>query len=112
MQVNGFYRVNFGALLPGAPGIVVLEDGRVRGGDGAYIYTGQYTESQGAIDATILVKPIEAGAKSVFGTTAQSFELRLAGAFSGAGFKLSGNAPIPGGPQIHISGALVSQING
>lgn len=112
MSANGFYRVDFGALLPGAPGIVVLEDGRVRGSDGAYIYTGQYSETDGAIQAAIRVKPIEANARSVFGTTGQAFELNLAGAFTGAGFRLSGNAPIPGGPKINISGVLVSQIAG
>ena len=112
MSANGFYRVDFGALLPGAPGVVVLEDGRVRGSDGAYIYTGLYTESQGSIEATIRVKPIEANAKSVFGTTGQAFELNLSGAFTGGGFRLSGNAPVPGGPKINISGAMVSQIAG
>lgn len=112
MSANGFYRVDFGALLPGAPGIVVLEDGRVRGSDGAYIYTGNFTETQGAIEASISVKPIEAGARSVFGTTGQAFTLNLAGEFTGAGFRLIGNAPIPGAPKINISGILVSQIAG
>lgn len=44
MMADAFYRVEFGALLPRiAPGIVVLENGQVRGGDSNYIYSGTYS---------------------------------------------------------------------
>lgn len=111
MSANGFYRVDFGALLPGAPGIVVLENGQVRGGDGGYIYSGTYTENSGEISAQLKVKPAQAGATSVFGTVGQAFQLNLAGSLSPGLFSLSGPAPVPGGPKISIRGTKVSEID-
>lgn len=109
-MANGFYRVDFGALLPGAPGIVVLEDGQVRGGDGDYIYSGTFSGSAGAVQAVLKVKPIKAGAQSVFGTVGKDFQLNLSGNFVPEGFVLAGPAPVQGGPQISIRGTKVSEI--
>ena len=112
MLTNGFYRVEFGALLPGAPGIVVLENGQVRGGDGGnYIYSGTFQGNAGSVDVVLKVKPIQAGAQSVFGTVGKDFQLKLSGQVVPDGFVLAGPAPDHGGPQISIRGKKVSEIN-
>jgi hypothetical protein len=111
MSTNGFYRVDFSALLPGAPGIVVLEDSQVRGSDGGYIYSGSFSENGESIEAVLKVKPIEAGASSVFGTAGQTLQLSLSGRFVQGGFTLSGASPVPGGPGINIRGFKVSEVS-
>ena len=108
MSANGFYRVDFGALLPGAPGIVVLENSQVRGGDGGYIYSGSFTENAGAITAQLKIKPVQPGAQSVFGTFGQTLTLNLSGQFVSGGFVLSGPSPVAGGKAINIQGQKVA----
>lgn len=111
MSANGLYRVDFGALLPGLPGIVVLENEVVRGGDGGYIYSGKFTGDQQSIEVSLKVKPIQADAPSVFGTVGQEFQLNLYGNFVPGGFVLAGAAPVPGGPRISIRGTKVSDLD-
>jgi hypothetical protein len=41
MSIDGFYKVDFSAVLGGATGIVVVENGSVRGADDQYLYSGK-----------------------------------------------------------------------
>ena len=110
MMADAFYRVEFGALLPGAPGIVVLENGQVRGSDGNYIYSGTYSGGEGPIEVLLNVKPIQADAPSVFGTVGQQFKLNLFGNFVPGGFTLAGSSPVQGGLGVSIRGTKVSEV--
>lgn len=110
-MADGFYRVDFGALLPGVPGVVVLENGQVRGSDNSYIYAGTFSGVDGPFEVVLNVKPIQAEAPSVFGTVGQEFKLNLRGNFVPGGFVLAGSSPVPGGPGVSIRGTKVSEID-
>ena len=40
----GLYKIEFSTELGSGYGVVVMEDGKVRGGDAAFAYVGRYTE--------------------------------------------------------------------
>ncbi|HDR9178380.1 TPA: hypothetical protein QDB23_005686 [Burkholderia vietnamiensis] len=102
MPANGFYAVKFSALVQGAGGIVVLEDGNIRGGDDQYLYSGTYSGQDGRLSAKITVKAYSPQAISVFNTVGGKFTLDLVGNVIGDGFQASGPAPVPGAPGITI----------
>ncbi|REG61547.1 type III secretion system (T3SS) negative regulator GrlR [Paraburkholderia sp. BL6669N2] len=102
MPTNGFYAVEFSAVVQGAGGIVVLEDGNIRGGDSEYLYSGTYSGQDGRLSAQITVKAHSPKAVSVFNTIGGKFKLDLVGNVVGDGFQASGNAPVPGAPGITI----------
>ncbi len=110
MALDGFYKVDFSASLPGAGGIVTLEGGKIRGGDANFLYSGSYSEEGGgAVSATVRVKAMHAGALSVFGTHGGAFELKLRGQETQTGFTLSGAGP--GGQSFRASGNRVADLN-
>ncbi|MFM0060626.1 hypothetical protein PQR64_33885 [Paraburkholderia phytofirmans] len=102
MPTNGFYAIEFSAVVQGAVGIVILEDGNIRGGDSEYLYSGTYSGQDGRLSAQITVKAHSPKAVSVFNTIGGKFTLDLVGNVVGDGFQASGNAPVPGAPGITI----------
>ncbi|WP_315384747.1 GrlR family regulatory protein [Microvirgula aerodenitrificans] len=96
MSLNGFYQVSFGAALPGAGGVVVLKDGEITGGDDQYLYSGTYSANGNRLTTQITVAAYVAGAKSVFGNSADKFVLRLDGEYHQDGFSLVGSSPFGG----------------
>lgn len=81
MPVEGFWTAEFGSSVGiFGGGVVFFQDGRVRGGDNAYFYSGEYTQTGKAFQATVEVKPFIQGVASVFNTIDQEFTLDLVGA--------------------------------
>lgn len=112
MAVSGFFKVQFSALGPGAGGIVIVEDGKVRGGDNQYLYSGSFVETgAGAATANLRVKAHTPNAKDVFGGTGGSFNLSLTGQIDDTRFSFSGPSPRPGSPPITIHGVKVAQLD-
>ncbi|WP_081478011.1 GrlR family regulatory protein [Achromobacter arsenitoxydans] len=115
MLKNGFYKVDFAASLPGAGGIVVLDDGVIRGGDDQMIYSGTYgvTGSDPSVPASMTallsVRAYVRNANSVFNTGSQPFSLTLSGTGDGTSFQLGGPSPT-GGPGIVITGAFIAPL--
>lgn len=110
MALSGFYRVAFSAALPGAGGIITAENGSIRGGDGAYLYSGAFQEGPSGLTATVRVKAAGPGSSNVFGTQGGAFTLSLAGSINGANFSLSGASPF-GGKPITISGTKIADLD-
>jgi hypothetical protein len=79
-HMDGLWTAEFGSsvgLFGG--GAVVLQDGRIMGGDGSYYYLGEYTIDGLKFKATIRVSPFIAGAESAFKTAGRELTLDLAG---------------------------------
>jgi hypothetical protein len=93
-MVEALWSVDFASSLGTINGgIVVLEDGCVRGGDGQYLYTGSYRYACGnnILDASIRVKEYRAvpDRRSIFGL-GEVFHLKLRGTVARGHMKLSG----------------------
>lgn len=111
MAVSGFFKVAFSALLPGAGGLVAVENGKVRGGDGQYLYSGAVTEANGSATAVLRVKAHAPNASNVFGGHSGGFTLNLSGTVTATGFTFSGPSPLGSGPNIQIIGTRVASID-
>jgi len=116
MLIEGFWKVDFAASIPGAGGVVILENGAIRGGDNQMIYSGSYGVSGSDPSATmsmtgeLSVRAYVKDANSVFNTGAQSFTLKLSGTTDGSSFRLSGASPA-GGPGIVIAGTFIAPLD-
>lgn len=73
----------------GGSGIVVLETGRVMGGDSSYLYTGSYEFDRGILRAKIKVRKYAPGNQSVFGNL-KEFNLTVEGEPGHDQWELSG----------------------
>jgi len=110
MVKDGFYKVQFSAAVQGAGGVVVVENGVVRGADDQYLYAGKISTDGNALKAQITVSAYKPGAVSVFNTAGGKFPLSLTGTVAGDSFTLTGPAPAPGLPGISISGQRVADL--
>jgi len=78
--MEGLWTAEFGSstgVFSG--GVVVLQDGRVMGGDGGYFYLGEYTLNGNALRASIEVQPFIENYQSVFRTANRKLTLDLVG---------------------------------
>jgi hypothetical protein len=108
--IDGFYGVDFSALTKGAPGIVVVQEGRIYGGDDQYLYAGEVTGPDGRLHVTLTVKAYVSGAASVFGTQGGKFTLDLTGNAVGRNLQFSGPSPFPGSPGITVHATYLSDL--
>lgn len=82
-SVEALYVVHFGdvadpiGLVNG--GVVVLETGRVFGGDSGYFYAGSYRVEGEALQGTATVERHNAGWQSVWGDEEQRFDIEFTG---------------------------------
>ncbi|ARP90308.1 hypothetical protein CAL14_08430 [Bordetella genomosp. 9] len=112
---NGFYKVKFSAQIRDARGLVVLENGTIKGGDDEMVYVGEYGEQSAnpsgpsQMTATISVRAYVPGANSVFNSGDRPYKLSLSGKASGDSFTLEGPSPF-GGPGITIQGSFVAPL--
>ena len=80
---DGFYAIRFRTRLGEGSGVVILQDGRFRGGDSRMAYSGRYSFSGDmfSADLTVQTHTQVPGMKSLFGI--DSFPLALHGNFAG-----------------------------
>ena len=71
-------------------GLVVVDKGKVHGGDQRYLYRGSYKTDGQALEADIQVSYYRGEAKSVLGHLAK-FKLNLTGKSTGEAFTVSGH---------------------
>ncbi|UNK39387.1 hypothetical protein MNR02_06680 [Shinella sp. H4-D48] len=64
---DGLYAVQFATPLGAGGGVVYLEAGRLRGGDSAIFYTGDYSVNGDQFSATVSTGRHTQGMASVFG---------------------------------------------
>ncbi|VVE84989.1 GrlR family regulatory protein [Pandoraea sputorum] len=110
MAKDGFYKVDFGALIQGAGGIVVIEGGKIRGGDDQYLYSGTASTQGNSISAELRVAAYAATAESVFGTRGGAFNLVLQGDLVGDGFVVTGKSPTGAGPDIVVRATRIAEL--
>lgn len=51
--VSGFYKVEFETARKKAQGVVLLQDGRIKGGDSTFFYLGTYAQNGHAVSGTL-----------------------------------------------------------
>lgn len=90
---DGLYKAAFRTALGGGCGVVVLNEGRVRGGDGSRYYVGAYTAAGDrlAVDLRIERHTLESSERSVFGV--DQARLRAEGQGLGDEALLTGVSP-------------------
>lgn len=96
---NGLYKAEFRTPRDSGAGVVVLQDGVARGGDGIMYYRGDYSIEGSAFTARLHVAPHSrnAGGQNVFGPN--TVNITIKGTFSGDTASLAGTAAeAPGVP--------------
>ena len=88
----GLYKVEFTTQIGTGAGMVVLDQGRLRGGDIAIAYLGTYTEDGDNFSADVQTRRHSSppGVVSVFGD--DDLEVQLKGTSSGTAINLEGSS--------------------
>ena len=88
----GLYKVEFSTQNGAGTGVVVLDQGRLRGGDIAIAYLGTYTEDGDSFSADVKTRRHSSppGVTSVFGD--DDLEVELKGTSSGTTIDLEGSS--------------------
>ncbi|RKR46296.1 GrlR family regulatory protein [Paraburkholderia sp. BL17N1] len=112
MALDGFYEVDFSAVTRGARGIVIVENGSVRGADDQYLYAGTMTGPDDQIQVKLAVKAYAPDAVNVFNTRDGKYDLYLNGKVVGQELHFEGPAPatFPRGPRITIVARRLSSV--
>lgn len=89
---HGLYKVAFKTQLGEGIGIVVLENGSLRGGDAVYAWVGTYEEPNGSFEAEVFIYRHTTGeaAASVFGV--DDAVVQLSGQPDGEEFTIVGSS--------------------
>ena len=89
---NGLYKVEFKTPLGAGAGVVVLQDGKIQGGDSSMYYVGDYSESGQTFSARLEGKlhTNMPGLVSVFGVN--HTHIKLSGQTSGDSAVMQGKA--------------------
>lgn len=84
--IQGLWTIEFGSNVGVyGSGVIVMRNGKIKGGDASYYYDGSYEEQSPAspeaskFKAKIAVRPFLPGAMSVFKTYGEDFTLDLEG---------------------------------
>ncbi|MFV9474851.1 GrlR family regulatory protein [Advenella sp. RU8] len=106
---NGFY-ATWIAESKAHPGITVIEDARIRGGDANYLYSGtiQATTPEEVV-ANLKIKAYKSQANETFGTLDDTFDLSLTGIKTDSGFEMTGYSP--SGKEIKIEATKIANID-
>ena len=100
---NGLYKVTFQSSLGAGTGVVVLNDGRLLGGNSAISYVGTYRVVDNAIVASIETKthtPVP-GMENVLGVP--DIVISLSGALTPTGARVSGSSPVAAGVKLQVT---------
>lgn len=89
---DGLYKVAFQTQLGAGAGVVVLQGGKLRGGDSRLYYTGSYTETGDQLTAQVVTElhTNAPGSGSVFGRDHANISLR--GTTKGDSAQVTGTA--------------------
>jgi len=92
-------------------GVVVLETDRVLGGDGTFVYIGDYKITAGTITVNLTVDKYNEFTESVFGNI-DHFHLNLEGEYNDIEFELHGTMAEDSSREIRIKCARVAELPG
>ena len=107
MSIDALWTIAFEALTRGWTngGVVVLDAGRLYGGNSQYYYLGRYTLEGARIDAEIRAIHYAGPAFTAFGGNALSYELRVEGMLFGR--RISGEIYQPAAPAERLKALMV-----
>jgi hypothetical protein len=90
---QGMYKAAFSTPAGGGTGAIYIENGKARGGDSTFAYSGDYTESNDKFTATLLVTEHthDPKARNPFGGL-KRINLSLSGTIAGNAIAVSGQA--------------------
>jgi len=102
MSTDGLWLAEFQTPLGHGSGVVVIDQGRVRGGDAGYYYVGSLSETAGRLSGTLHILHYAGPTSSVFGPI-RSITLNLEGT-EGQGYIIASGRDQrdPFGPRISI----------
>lgn len=105
---NGLYRVTFQTPMGQGAGVVVVEDGTVRGGDSGMYYVGTFQEANNQFTATLRVRrhSNQLGIPSVFGI--DDVNLTLQGTSTANSATVRGTSAQAPGVQFQAQLALIA----
>ncbi|WP_367575446.1 GrlR family regulatory protein [Pelagibius sp.] len=109
-MLSGLFGVDFQASNRDfGSGIVVIDNGRVNGGDGSYFYQGRFDNYGGKVRATIEVTHYRGTPNSVMGPISR-FTLNLSGTSDDSGFDLQGSSQSIPNVSIKMRGRRVAPL--
>ncbi len=90
-MTDGLYKVHYETALGQGFGVATLLDGKIRGGDGAFYYSGPFTWKGDEFDANVVTGRFgDASAPSVFGK--DDVHLALQGKSTNGSLSVTGHA--------------------
>ena len=87
---DGIYKVQFQTQLGQGAGVVVLQGGKLRGGDSSIYYIGTYSQSGDQLTADVATDAHSSGIGSVFGV--DRAHIHLTGKVTGDAAQMTGTA--------------------
>ncbi|HEY3770990.1 MAG TPA: GrlR family regulatory protein [Candidatus Angelobacter sp.] len=79
-MIDGMWTAEFGSSTGGfGGGVVIIQGGKLMGGDGGYFYNGDFNVTNNAFQSKIEISPFIQDYPSVFNTVNQKFTLELTG---------------------------------
>lgn len=97
---NGFYAIDFGIPTGEGSGVLMLQDGILRGGDSSIFYVGNYTLDGDKLTADVVTYRHSGMLPSIFGR--DTVHIALEGSFSGQGATLAGSAKEAPGVTLNV----------
>lgn len=109
-MMSGVYFVEFRANNNNVgQGLIAIDDGRINGGDNAFLFQGRLDTYNDQLRAVIEVTHYRGEANSIFGSVRQ-FTLNLSGSSDANTFKMSGGVANMQGASISIVGRKVAEL--
>lgn len=107
---NGIYSIIFKSSIGEFGGsLVVIDNGKIHGGNVKYITKGLYKQKEGAIEAEIKVEHYQGPLDSVFGEI-EEYSLILSGKYEQESFQLKGYMKEKTDMKIEVDGIKVSDL--
>ena len=108
-MIEAFWKISFINQPDASPGVLVLENGLIRGGDSNYYYVGTYKVEDDIIYADVSVIHYFGFLNNIFGTL-EKVEVKVSGKIDHDNFILSGEA-VELGQAVDVSVERIGEIN-
>jgi|SRR5690606_1867458 len=103
-MLNGLWSLAFRTPINWGGGAIVIQDGRVLGGDGGFTYIGNISEAGGKLKGSVSVKHVNTNWPPLI-PGLPSYELSVEGSVQGDSFTLHGTVVgVPVAPKLVIEG--------
>lgn len=109
-MLDGLWTAEFGSSTGEfGGGVIILQNGKILGGDAGYFYIGEYTLTAGiAFRASVKVSPFIVDYQSVFKTSNQEFTLDLTGVYQGTN-QMTAQGHLKGMPHLTLGVKLTKR---